>query len=101
MDEEDEDLCAIFGSEDMISSPQTFKRFVAPDPSRGAVMVEWPKTNGLGYKPHPEVRDSWDDRHVRMPFSKVATWGNLTCHIWRLQAIKVAWLTIHNLVIWS
>ena len=78
MDEEEEEedmICSIFESESTISSPQTFTRFAAPDPERGAVMVEWPRGgNGrLGYKPHPEVRDSWDDRHVRMPFSKVST----------------------------
>ena len=73
MEEEDEDLGDIFGNENNMSTPQTFTRFAAPDPERrGSVMVEWPKTAGMGYKPNAEVRDSWDDRHVRMPFSKVA-----------------------------
>ena len=73
MEEEDEDFGDIFGSGKIMSTPQTFTRFAAPDPGRGAVMVEWPRRGGgTGYKPNAEVRDSWDDRHVRMPFSKVA-----------------------------
>ena len=71
MEEEDDKMCDIFESEKMISTLQTFTRFASPNPERGAVMVVWPREQGLGYKPHPEVRDSWDDRHVRMPFSKV------------------------------
>ena len=71
MEEEDEDSGDIFGSENIMSTPQTFTRFAAPDPERGAVMVEWPRRGRMGYKPNAEVRDSWDDRHLRMPFSKV------------------------------
>ena len=71
MEEEDEDFGDILENEDIMSTPQTFTRFAAPDPERGAVMVEWPRRSGMGYKPNAEVRDSWDDRHVRMPFSKV------------------------------
>ena len=71
MEEEDDEFGDIFGSENMISTPQTFTRFASPDTERGAVMVEWPRKGGMGFKPHPKVRDSWDDRHVRMPFSKV------------------------------
>ena len=69
---EGEDLSDIFGSENIMSTPQTFTRLAAPDPERGAVMVEWPRTADAGYRPNAEVRDSWDDRHLRMPFSKVA-----------------------------
>ena len=71
MDEEEEDLSSLFGRDHVIPFPQKFTRFSAPDPERGAVMVEWPRRNGLGFEPHQEVRDSWDDSHVKMPFSKV------------------------------
>ena len=70
-EEEEDIICSIFESESTISSPQTLTRFAAPDPERGAVMVEWPRSGGTAFRQQAQVRDSWDDRHVRMPFSKV------------------------------
>ena len=70
-DDGDEVPFAIFGQEIMDNTQQTFARFLPPDPGRGAVMVEWPRSGGTAFRQQAQVRDSWDDRHVRMPFSKV------------------------------
>ena len=56
-----------------ISSLANYARFSAPSvSSRASVLVQWPR-EGRAFRPHPtesRARDSWDDRHVRMPFSK-------------------------------
>ena len=56
-----------------IASLANYTRFSAPSVScRASVFVEWPR-EGCAFRPHPaesRARDSWDDRHVRMPFSK-------------------------------
>ena len=56
-----------------IASLANYTRFSAPlMSSRASVFVEWPR-EGCAFRPHPaesRARDSWDDRHVRMPFSK-------------------------------
>ena len=56
-----------------IASLANYTRFSAPSvSSRASVLVQWPR-EGRAIRPHPtesRARDSWDDRHVRMPFSK-------------------------------
>ena len=56
-----------------LASLANYTRFSAPSvSSRASVFVEWPR-EGRAFRPHPtesRARDSWDDRHVRMPFSK-------------------------------
>ena len=83
-DDGDEVPFAIFGQEIIDNPEQTFARFLPPDPGRGAVMVEWPRS-GASLRPQAQVRDSWDDRHVRMPFSKVTTFKQHIC-VQKLEA---------------
>ena len=56
-----------------IASLANYTRFSAPsDSPRVSVLIHWPR-EGRVFGPHPtegRARDSWDDRHVRMPFSK-------------------------------
>ena len=56
-----------------IASLANYTRFSTPSvSSRSSVFVEWP-AEGPVFRPHPSAsraRDTWDDRHVRMPFSK-------------------------------
>lgn len=56
-----------------VASLAKYTRFSSPSVSpRASVFVEWPREARV-FRPHPtesRARDSWDDRHVRMPFSK-------------------------------
>ena len=56
-----------------LASLANYTRFSAPSvSSRASVFVEWPRED-CAFRPHPaasRARDSWDDRNVRMPFSK-------------------------------
>ena len=57
------------------ASLASFTRFSLPPLSpRATIFVRWPKESGtLAFEPHPHANsaeDSWDDQHVRMPFSK-------------------------------
>ena len=57
------------------ASLTSFTRFSPPPQSpRVTILVRWPKESCThAFEPHPHAnsaRDSWDDQHVRMPFSK-------------------------------
>ena len=63
MEEEVVKIRDIFESEKMNLTLQTFTRFAAPDPERGAVMVEWPREQGCSHARDREEHPS--ERHER------------------------------------